>query len=52
MFPFYLEIYRIMSKKAMNAERNGGAVPQGQRIAVNQNNSKNVQGKKQSGGCC
>eukprot|EP00599_Poterioochromonas_sp_BG-1_P002327 CAMPEP_0173147966 /NCGR_PEP_ID=MMETSP1105-20130129/9439_1 /TAXON_ID=2985 /ORGANISM="Ochromonas sp., Strain BG-1" /LENGTH=216 /DNA_ID=CAMNT_0014062531 /DNA_START=132 /DNA_END=782 /DNA_ORIENTATION=+ len=46
------EIYRLMSKKAMNSDQNrgGGNVPTGKSITVrpNQNNQK----KPQNGGCC
>lgn len=51
----FLEIYRIMSKRAMNSENGrGGAVPQGQKISVNPNNAKKAQGKnaQDKGGCC
>jgi len=51
------EIYRLMSRKAMAAGGEGGALPQGQKINVNGNNNKNgknnkQQPKQQAGGCC
>lgn len=47
------EIYRLISKKNIGNESNGGsaaAIPQGQKIAVNSANSKNT--KPASSSCC
>lgn len=48
------EIYRIMSKKAVAAAAEGrsSAVPQGQKISVNQSNVKKPQQQQAAGGCC
>jgi hypothetical protein len=50
---FYVEIYRIISRKAMSAgEGTASALPAGQRIAVTAANTTTAAKPKASGGCC
>ncbi len=49
----FAEIYRLMSRKAMDAQ--GGEKPRlqgGQKIAVNKKNDNNKAAQNANGGCC